>query len=153
MNNTLIGSALVILIAAVGGWYYFSATPTSQMAAVENSTSTSSTTVTTGTPATTTLSAVKEFTVTGKNYSFDPKTITVKKGDTVKIVFKNADGFHDFVIDAFGKEGESGVRTKQIKAGAEETIEFVADTAGSYEYYCSVGKHREMGMKGTLIVE
>lgn len=89
---------------------------------------------------------IKTFTVTGENFSFEPNTLTVKKGDTVRVVFKNEDGFHDFKID------ELGVATKQIQGGSEETVEFVADKAGTFEYYCSVGKHRDMGMKGTLTV-
>jgi nitrosocyanin len=89
---------------------------------------------------------VKEFTVTGGNFVFEPAVMTVKKGDLVKVTFKNDEGFHDFVIDEFA------AATKQIQAGTEETIEFVADEVGSFEYYCSVGKHREMGMKGTLTV-
>src|SRR5882672_6015209 len=34
-------------------------------------------------------STTKEFTVTGQNFSFSPSTLTVNKGDTVKITFKN----------------------------------------------------------------
>lgn len=89
---------------------------------------------------------VKSFTVSGGNFSFTPSTMTVKKGDTVRITFKNDEGFHDLKIDEFK------IATKQIAAGAEETVEFVADKAGSFEYYCSVGKHRQMGMVGTLTV-
>lgn len=89
---------------------------------------------------------VKLFTVTGGNFSFSPSTMTVQKGDTVKITFVNGEGFHDFKIDDFD------VSTKQIAAGVSETVEFVADKAGSFEYYCSVGSHRAMGMKGTLTV-
>lgn len=89
----------------------------------------------------------KEFIVEGNNFSFDVKEIKVKKGDTVKIVFNNKEGFHDWVLDEFD------AKTKQIKEGESETIEFVADKAGTYEYYCSVGKHRANGMVGKLIVE
>jgi plastocyanin len=92
------------------------------------------------------VEGVKEFTVTGGNFEFTPATMEVKKGDTVRITFVNVEGFHDFVIDEFD------VATKQIQGGAEEVVEFVADETGSFEYYCSVGKHREMGMKGTLTV-
>ncbi len=90
---------------------------------------------------------VKEFVVNGANFSFDPSLITVKKGDKVKIIFKNTEGFHDFKIDEFG------VATKQAKAPDQEVLEFIADKAGSFEYYCSVGTHRSMGMKGILKVE
>ena len=90
---------------------------------------------------------VKEFTVSGKNFSFTPSLIAVKKGDKVKITFKSSQGFHDFIIDEFG------VATKQAQAPYEEILEFTADKVGSFEYYCSVGSHRAMGMKGTLKVE
>jgi len=93
-----------------------------------------------------TAPGVKEFTVTGKNFAFDATTLAVNKGDTVRITFKNMEGFHDWKIDEFNAS------TKQLKSPGEETIEFVADKAGSFEYYCSVGKHRAMGMKGTLTV-
>ena len=89
---------------------------------------------------------VKEFTVSGKNFSFAPSTITVQKGDRVKITFQNTAGFHDFKID------EYGVAAKQAQAPATEVLEFTADKTGSFEYYCSVGSHRANGMKGTLVV-
>lgn len=90
---------------------------------------------------------VKEFTVNGSNFKFEPAVMTVNKGDKVKITFKNDGGFHDFTLDEFG------VQTKQIAAGASETVEFTADKVGDFEYYCSVGNHRSMGMKGTLTVK
>lgn len=90
--------------------------------------------------------ATEEFTVTGSNFSFAPSTLTVKKGDTIKITFKNDNGTHDFRIDEFN------VATAKIGTGQEETVTFVADKAGTFEYYCSVGNHRAMGMKGTLTV-
>lgn len=89
---------------------------------------------------------VQSFTVDGSNFKLMPATMTVNKGDTVRITFKSSGGFHDFVIDEFD------VKTKQIGAGASETVEFVADEAGTFEYYCSVGNHRAQGMKGTLTV-
>jgi plastocyanin len=105
------------------------------------------------TPSSTTSSAsaqevdgVKIFTVDGSNFKFEPNMITVNKGDKIKVVFKNTGGFHDFVIDEFN------VKTKQIGANAEDSVEFTADKTGSFEFYCSVGNHRAMGMKGTLVV-
>lgn len=99
------------------------------------------------TPAPETKAPVKEFTITGSNFAYAPNSIKVKKGDKVRIIFKNADGFHDLKID------ELNVSTAKIQGGAQETIEFTADKVGSFEYYCSVGSHRQMGMKGTLVVE
>lgn len=94
------------------------------------------------------VGATKEFTVIGNNFAFDIKEMRVKKGDTVRITFKNAEGFHDWTLDEF-----DGAKTAQLQAGGEQTVTFVADKAGTFEYYCSVGKHRSMGMKGSLIVE
>lgn len=94
-----------------------------------------------------TSASVKQFSVTGSNFKFEPATLTVNKGDKVKITFKNSDGIHDFVIDEFN------VKTSRISGGEEESVEFTADKTGTFEYYCSVGNHRAMGMVGTLTVE
>lgn len=88
-----------------------------------------------------------EFEVEGGEFYYKPNILKVKKGQKVEIEFNNKDGFHDFVLDEFK------VKTKQLKDGESEDIEFVADKAGTYEFYCSVGQHRAKGMKGTLIVE
>ena len=90
---------------------------------------------------------LKEFTLSAKNFSFTPSTIRVQKGDRVKITLQNTGGMHDFVIDEFG------VATKKIQDGQSDTIEFTADKSGVFEFYCSVGTHRAMGMKGSFIVE
>jgi plastocyanin len=85
--------------------------------------------------------------IEGGNFKFSPNEIRVKKGDTVKINFTNQEGMHDWVLDEFN------VKTPIIKAGGSASVIFVADKAGTFEYYCSVGNHRAMGMKGNLIVE
>lgn len=90
---------------------------------------------------------VTEFTVNAANFSFAPNTMTVKKGDTVRITFQNIEGFHDLKIDEFG------VATRKLQAKESDTVEFVTDQAGAFEYYCSIGSHRAMGMWGTLVVE
>lgn len=90
---------------------------------------------------------VKSFTITGSNFQFSPAELRVKQGDTVRLTFVNGSGVHDWKLDEFS------AATKVLQNGEQETIEFVADRAGEFEYYCSVGNHREMGMKGTLIVE
>lgn len=90
---------------------------------------------------------LKEFTVTGSHMAFDPEEIRVSVGDTVRIVFKSEDMPHDWVLDEFN------AATDILQAGEEQTIEFVASEVGEFEYYCSVGSHRALGMVGTLIVE
>ena len=94
-----------------------------------------------------TAGSVKEFTITASNYKFVPSSITVKKGDTVKITFKNSGGFHDFTLDQFN------IKTANIPSGGETTVDFVADKTGTFPYYCSVANHRAMGMQGNLTVQ
>ncbi|MDD2807916.1 MAG: cupredoxin domain-containing protein [Patescibacteria group bacterium] len=89
----------------------------------------------------------KTFTVIGSNFSYDVKEIKVKKGDKVKIIFKNVEGFHDWNLDEFN------AHTAKIQGGSQAELEFVVDKTGTFEYYCSVGSHRQMGMVGNLIVE
>lgn len=94
----------------------------------------------------------KIFVLEGVNYAFfmdgeEMPELKVDKGDTVRIEFTSSQGFHDFVIDEFN------VATERVSDGGSTFVEFVADTEGIFEYYCSVGQHRANGMKGNLIVE
>lgn len=93
------------------------------------------------------LTPTKEFTVDGSNFAFKPKTLTVAKGDVVKINFKDDDGFHNLVIDGYN------VKTETIKTGNMSSVTFVADKVGTFEYYCSVPTHKDKGMTGTLTVK
>lgn len=72
---------------------------------------------------------------------------TYKKGELVSIHLINEDDQahekHNINIDEFG------VHTKDLGYFGSETVTFVADRAGTFEYYCSI--HPEM--KGTLTVE
>jgi len=97
-------------------------------------------------------SAPVTFVITGENFKFvmngqDNPDIKVKVGDTVRIEFSAAEGFHDWVVDEFS------ARTEQVRPGTPTSVEFVADKAGTFSYYCSVGEHRALGMEGNLIVE
>lgn len=81
-----------------------------------------------------------------KGVWFSVKEIRVKKGDSVRIVVTNTKGMHDFVIDEFGVKQETPLNEKTV-------IDFVADKAGTFEYYCSMPGHRAKGQWGKLIVE
>lgn len=93
------------------------------------------------------MEEVKEIVVEGSAFKFVPDAITLKKGEKTRIIFKNTGGMHDFVVD------ELGVRTKITNTGEEDSVEFTAEESGIFEFYCSIGNHRELGMRGTLIVE
>ena len=142
MNKTT--SIIIALIIIIGGYWFFT---NKKMQPTNVVTQETQQVVVTQVPSSPDLMNIKSFTVEGGNFIFTPTVITVAKGDTVRITFKNTEGFHDFIID------EYNVKTKQISAGQEETIEFIADKVGTFEYYCSVGSHRAMGMVGTLEVK
>ena len=90
---------------------------------------------------------VRVFNVGGENFSFGVREIRVQEGDTVTVNFTSNGGFHDFSVDEFD------ARSERVNAGQSSSVTFVADQRGTFEYYCSVGNHRQMGMVGTLIVE
>lgn len=92
------------------------------------------------------------FTLSAKSFAYvmdgvESPDLKVKLGDTVRIDLSVTDGFHDFVIDEFS------AATDRINAGESTFVEFVADKAGTFEYYCSIGAHRAAGMFGKFIVE
>lgn len=88
------------------------------------------------------------FVITGNSFAFSQKEMRVKKGSLVTVTFTSTGGFHDWVVDEFN------AATKQVKDGeGSTTVTFKADKTGTFEYYCSVGSHRAMGMVGNLIVE
>ena len=93
------------------------------------------------------VGTVKEFTLDSFSYGYSETEIRVKQGDTVTINLTNSGGFHDWVVDEFE------AATDKISEGETTSVTFVADQVGTFEYYCSVGSHREQGMVGSLVVE
>lgn len=76
---------------------------------------------------------------------FSVKNITVKKGDKVRLKINTTSGTHDFVIDEFNVRAET-------PTGKETVVEFTADKAGEFVYYCNMPGHRANGHWGTLTV-
>lgn len=152
----------VLLLALVGGGVFFlssskgSASTPSPIAKVE-----SMATVTPSSQATPSASSsssasqlaqqtdpkAKVFTIDAGSFYYKPNEIKVKKGDTVKIVMNSKDMMHDFIID------ELKVKIPVTKSGSTAEVTFVADTAGTFEFYCSVGAHRQQGQVGKIIIE
>jgi len=90
---------------------------------------------------------LKTIEISASDFKFSPNKIEVNKEDKVRILFKNVQGSHDFAID------ELEISIPQKKAGESAIIDFIADKSGTFEFYCSVGNHRQMGMVGKLIVK
>lgn len=91
---------------------------------------------------------LKEFTIEASELKYSPASITVSKGDKVKITLKNVGAIeHDFVIE--GLE----VSTPVVSSGSISTLEFTVDQSGTFAFYCSVLGHREGGMEGIMTVK
>ena len=87
---------------------------------------------------------------------FDPRALTVKAGQTVKIELSSMDnsmhsdggGWHQFAIDALGINWKVGPLSTQV-------FEFTAPaTAGTYSWYCDIccGGKENPSMQGKLTV-
>ena len=92
----------------------------------------------------------KVFEVVARRFSFEPATIEVVEGDTVRLLVRSADGPHGVEIKAF-KVKKAVPRAKP--GDSPVTIEFVATAAGEYPILCSEycgNGHKDM--TGTLVV-
>lgn len=102
--------------------------------------------------------------VTAKKYEFAPSPIRVKQGSHVQLKITASDHVHGMKIDEFpegaSRAGNPGLVFSsskdclRIEQGQTQTLEFVAQTPGTYQLRCCVHcgwSHRSM--KGTLIVE
>ena len=87
---------------------------------------------------------------------FDPSTLTVKAGQTVRIEFSSTDtafhsdggGWHQFASEELGLDFKVGPLSEQL-------VSFTVDKPGTYGFYCNVccaGKANPY-MNGRLIVE
>ena len=91
---------------------------------------------------------VKTIDVTASRFQFEPATISVAQGDSVRLRLHSVDRSHAFAIKAFR------VKTVIPKGGETVTVDFVADQAGTFAFtcseYCGTG---HSGMKGSLVVQ
>ena len=97
--------------------------------------------------------------VTAKKYDYSPSPIRVKSGSKVQLKITAADHDHGFKIESDGGKAAGLVFTTpkdcwQLEKGQTTTIEFVAQTPGTYTFKCchscGFGHGR---MKGEIVVE
>lgn len=123
-------SVFVLLIIVVsGGWFYLK--PKAPQAQVSQAA----------------LANTQVISVSGNQYRFSPDTITVKKGQAIRIALTSVDMPHNFAVDEFNVKGVI------VSPGQTGNTDFTATKTGTFEFYCSVGNHRQKGMVGKLIVE
>lgn len=114
--------------------------------------------------ASTAAADVQVIEVTAKKYEFNPVPIRVKQGAKVQLKITATDHDHGFRIGAFPEGGEGSEHAglvfssandcHKIEKGQTLTVEFVAQTPGTYPFKCCVhcGWHHR-SMQGELIVE
>jgi cytochrome c oxidase subunit 2 len=80
-------------------------------------------------------------------FGYEPETITVKKGEKVRIIAVSTDVAHGFAVDKMNI-GE------EIIPKRENIIEFTANKEGSFQFYCNIycGTGHS-SMNGTLVVK
>ncbi|MCH8907620.1 MAG: cupredoxin domain-containing protein [Candidatus Heimdallarchaeota archaeon] len=87
---------------------------------------------------------------------FDKTEIAFSKNTCVELIFVNDQPEstltpHDFVVDsADGLTG--GINLKPAGGGTESITFMTPDKDITYEFYCAVPTHREIGMEGELII-
>ncbi len=88
----------------------------------------------------------KTFTVVASKYTFSPGRIEVMQDDLVKIEFRTADIPHSWTVDAYRI-------SKRVNPGQPVTIEFRADKAGTFPFYCNLKIDDGCkAMRGELVV-
>jgi cytochrome c oxidase subunit 2 len=60
---------------------------------------------------------------------FQPREISVRKGETVRLTIKSGDGEHCFAVDDLRVE-------KRVLPGRTTTVDVTPDKAGTFTYYC-----------------
>lgn len=97
-------------------------------------------------------------TVTARDLTFSPDTLTLEAGARVRLTLINEGTLeHDMTVEDLiaGDRSISAVGDAhgqiRTRAGERVTVDFTPKT-GTYEFYCSVPGHRQAGMIGTLRV-
>lgn len=89
------------------------------------------------------------YTLEMSNYKYSPNLISVNAGDIVTIQLVTNEGMHDFVID------DLKVQSNLLSEGEEQIISIAIpeDASGkTFDFYCSIRNHRELGMEGIIQV-
>ena len=140
MKTSVIIGIVIVALLLVGGIYWSMQEKTYFKNDDKSTIKESPGSVGSGTTATVSIQE-KVINIKASRFLYDPGTITVKKGDKVKMVIDNADTTHGIVIPNLSISGIG-------------SVEFTADRVGTFEFKCPTmcgSGHKDM--KGTLVVE
>ena len=91
---------------------------------------------------------IVELNIDSFNWGFNQDTVTINKGDTVRLKLTSSSGRHGIAIPKFN------VATAPVLQGEEQVVEFIATESGTFNYFCNSpcgGGHHNM--RGKLVVE
>ncbi len=75
--------------------------------------------------------AVREITMIARKWEFTPNTLTLKKGQKVRLSISSVDVDHSFSLPAFNVD-------ERLIAGQSTVIEFTPTSAGTFPFTCTV---------------
>ena len=103
--------------------------------------------------------------VSASEWRFQPSRIVLRQGEQVRIELRN-DGaiLHDLKIEDLSADGiqsqssgplsgHEGELFVGAEPGKEGTLVFTPTGTGAFTYYCTIPQHRQLGMKGVMVVE
>jgi cytochrome c oxidase subunit II len=92
-------------------------------------------------------SGERSFTVSARQYAFDPAVIEVTQDDLVRITFTTDDIPHSFTVDKYRI-------AKRVERGKPVVFEFRADQPGRFPIYCNLAADEKCkNMRGELVVK
>jgi heme/copper-type cytochrome/quinol oxidase subunit 2 len=105
----------------------------------------------------------RSFTITARQYAYNPSTISVNKGDRVQIRLASTDVTHGFYLEGYDIDAKVRredptfwLRHPSEKGAAYQPVEeisFMANRAGKFHYRCSITcGYMHPFMNGVLIV-
>jgi len=97
---------------------------------------------------------------------FSPETVTVKRGETIRFVVKNAGELrhemtlgtmeelveHAAVMEKYPDMEHDDPNAVTVEPGQTKTILWKFTKAGSFDFGCLVPGHMPAGMKGRIVV-
>ncbi len=81
-------------------------------------------------------------------YKLNPTDVTVKPGQVTFDVSNEGATVHNLEV-----EGVDEAKTPDLAAGSSGQVTVDLSKPGTYEMYCTIDSHRDLGMEGTITVK
>jgi len=88
--------------------------------------------------------------LTATDFKFDPDDPAVKPGEVTFDVTNDGETVHNLEVEGPGEEAEL---PEDLQPGDKGSLSVDLSEPGTYEFYCPVGNHKELGMVGEVTVQ